>query len=103
MKSTIPQPTAAEWHHAAELYHLERAVRGVLDGAAPSISAPERTAVLTEALSAAVLYSGAWCSACQADFDGICKDHAAASELADASRRHAYRQLPGRPLIDVDL
>jgi hypothetical protein len=95
--------TSAERQHAIQLYDLERAVRGVINSASREISQPERTTVLAEALTGRILTSDAWCRPCQADFDGICKDHAAASELADASRRHAYRQLPGRPLIDVDL
>lgn len=111
MADTIPQPPAdsippvtdPEIRHAIELYDLQRAVRGVLHSASPAISLAERTAVLTEALSYAVLFSETWCSACQADPERLCKVHTAGSELADASRRHAYRQLPGRPRIDVDL
>jgi hypothetical protein len=109
MKVTIPKPrgvrppTDGERLHAIGLYDLQRAVRGVLAYAAPSITPAERTAVLTEALTGLLLASDGWCRKCQAAAERICCDHVAAVELSDASRRHAYRQLPGRPRIDVDL
>ena len=105
--STRDQWTAEqwrEWHHAMELYALQCALRGVLDSAGPSISPPERVAVLTETLTSLLLDSLSWCERCQADHDsGLCNDHAAAVELSDSCRRSAYRQLPGHPRIDVDL
>ncbi len=121
MNSTIPQrpagrvpvlprpadpdyrATDAERHHWIALYDLERAVRGVLDAASPEITGAERTAVLCGALVSRALDALGWCAACQADSEGLCKDHHAAVEMAEASLRLAYRRLPGRPLIDIDL
>lgn len=104
MTAIITDPlTDDEIRHCIALYDLERAVLDVLAGASPSISEAERTAVLAEAMTARECSSDSWCAACQADHEGLCKVHECGVELADSIRRHSYRQLPGRPLIDVDL
>lgn len=94
------RPGQAEREHSLEVHALEMAVRGVVIALDPA----EQSVVIADALAALELHAVDWCDRCRSSLpEGFCFDHTQGLALADAFRRHAYRRLPGRPLIEADL
>ena len=106
---TLPRPPDPDWmpdradrEHLLLTDTLERAIRAIVTDAS-GISPAERSVIVADALAALELDGLGWCERCQSAPEGLCHDHVQGSGLVDAFRRHAYRRLPGRPLIEIDL
>jgi hypothetical protein len=96
-------PTAEQIRHAEQWDQLLTTCLAVLDQAPAWMSENTRTAILADALAAREFLALRWCVRCKLTRGGDCPDHIAGLALVDEARRHIYRRLPGRPLIEIDL